>query len=202
MGTSNISVNHDCIVAFSGGVESTALLCHVVKQGMNPLVIHVEVGMGWRQQSECADLIASNLDVDLRYIEYVNEHPLTDKQKLLDHYFDLGIHPPFFFTWCNIMQMVNVNNPHIHKIYFGFNASNDKQMPYAEEHQRSIERVLNLINIPTKMSAPLGHMTKKEQWDSIPKHLQKYVHSCVHSSKRACGKCSKCTEFLHISENK
>ena len=195
-------MNHDCIVAFSGGVESTALLCHVVEQGMKPLAIHVDVVSHWQQQVEAVDIISSKLDVDTRYIEFHNEHPLTDKQKLLDHYYDLGIHPPFFFTWCNIMQMVNINNPHIHKIYYGFNNGIDKHTDWVDDHFRSIERVLGALNIPTKISSPLGHMTKKEQWDSIPKHLQKHVHSCVHSSKRACGKCSKCTEFLHMSENK
>ena len=202
MGTSNISVNHDCIVAFSGGVESTALLCHVVEQGMKPLAIHVDVVSHWQQQVEAVDIISSKLDVDTRYIEFHNEHPLTDKQKLLDHYYDLGMNPPFFFTWCNIMQIVNINNPHIHKIYYGFNNGIDKHTDWVDDHFRSIERVLGALNIPTKISSPLGHMTKKEQWDSIPKHLQKHVHSCVHSSKRACGKCSKCTEFLHMSENK
>jgi len=189
---------HDCIVAFSGGVESTALLHHVVKRGQTPLVIHVDVVSHWHHQVEAVDIISSKLDVDTRYIEFHNEHPLSDKQKMLSHYWDLGINPPFFFTWSNIMQIVNINNPHIHNIYYGFNTGIDKHTDWVDDHFRSIERVLGALNIPTQFSAPLGHMTKREQWDTIPRDLKHHVHSCSHRSKKQCGVCIKCLELNEI----
>lgn len=189
---------HDCIVAFSGGVESTALLHHVVQRGQTPLVIHVDVVSHWQHQVEAVDIISSKLDVDTRYIEFHNEHPLSDKQKMLSHYWDLGMNPPFFFTWSNIMQIVNINNPHIHNIYYGFNNGIDKHTDWVDDHFRSIERVLEALNIPTQFSAPLGHMTKKEQWDTIPRDLKHHVHSCSHRSKKQCGVCIKCLEFNDI----
>ena len=186
---------HDCIVAFSGGVESNALLHHVVQQGMKPLAIHVDVVSHWQWQTEAVDIISSKLDVDTRYIEFHNEHPLSNRLKMLGHYFDLGINPPFFFTWCNIMQIVNINNPHIHKIYYGFNNGIDKHTDWVDDHFRSIERVLGALNIPTKISAPLGHMTKREQWNTIPDDLKSHVHSCSHPTRKKCGVCIKCIEM-------
>ena len=188
---------HDCIVAFSGGVESTALLHHVVKRGQTPLVIHVDVVSHWQHQVEAVDIISSKLDVDTRYIEVSPTNTPFQINKRC--YLITGIwhQSPILFTWSNIMQIVNINNPHIHNIYYGFNNGIDKHTDWVDDHFRSIERVLEALNIPTQFSAPLGHMTKKEQWDTI-RDLKHHVHSCSHRSKKQCGVCIKCLEFNEI----
>lgn len=200
--------DHDCIIPLSGGTESTALVCDVVRRGFKPLCFHVELGSHWQQQVQAAENIAAALDVDLRIIEYFNSDPCTDRQKTKEHYealWGVGV-PPMFFTWTNIAQLVNLSNPHIHRIYYGYNGGihtagdglGDKHTDWVDEHFRSIESVLAKLNIPTKMSAPLGHMSKLEQWNSIPDEIQQLVHTCVHPALGHCGNCSKCREFDYM----
>ena len=204
--------DHDCIIPLSGGTESTALVYDCVKRGIKPLCFHVELGSHWQQQVQAAENIAAALDVDLRIIEYFNPDPCANRQKTKEHYESLwgaGV-PPMFFTWTNIAQLVNLSNPHIHRIYYGYNAGihsaddglGDKHTDWVDDHFRSIERVLGKLNIPTKMSAPLGHMSKLDQWNSIPEDIQMLVHTCVHPALNHCGECGKCREFDYMLRTK
>ena len=188
---------YDCIIPFSGGVESTALVYDCVSRGLNPLCFHVETGTYWQQQVEAVTTMANLLNVDLQIIEYFNSDPCVDREVTSEHYNKLwgGASPPMFFTWTNIAQLVNLSNPQIHKIYYGFNADSDKHTDWVDGHFRSIERVLGQLNIPTVMSAPLAHMSKGAQWAAIPEELQQHVHTCVHPTDRHCGRCIKCQEF-------
>ena len=200
--------SYDCIIPLSGGTESTALVYDCVKRGIKPLCFHVEMGNHWQQQVQAAQDIAELLKVDLRIIEFFNENPCVDRPKTGEHYRSLwgNTAPPMFFTWTNIAQLVNLHNPQIHRIYYGFNAGiheandglGDCHTDWVDEHFRSIENVLAKLNIPTKMSAPLGNMSKLDQWNSLPEEIQKLVHTCVDSVQSHCGKCTKCREFEYM----
>lgn len=198
----------DCIIPLSGGTESTALVYDCVQRGLNPLCFHVELGQHWQEQVQAAQNIADELNVELRIVEHFNPNPCVDRQATRDHYNELwgASVPPMFFTWTNIAQLMNLHNPQIHRIYYGYNAGvrsdsdglGDKHTDWVDEHFRSIESVLAKLNIPTKMSAPLGHLSKADQWNSLPEHIQKLVHTCVHPYKRHCGDCTKCREFDYM----
>lgn len=200
--------SYDCIIPLSGGTESTALVYDCVKRGIKPLCFHVEMGTHWQQQVQAAQNIAELLKLDLRIIEYFNSNPCVDRGVTGDHYEKLwnARCPPMFFTWTNIAQLVNLHNPQIRRIYYGYNGGihntddglGDKHTDWVDEHFRSIESVLAKLNIHTKMSAPLGHMSKLDQWNSMPEELQKLVHTCVHPSLRHCGNCTKCREFEYM----
>lgn len=208
--TANTSqkTEYDCIIPLSGGTESTALLYDCVSRGIKPLCFHVEMGAHWQQQVQAAQNIAQALDVDLNIIEYFDPNPCVDRSVTGAHYNKLwgSTAPPMFFTWTNIAQLVNLHNPQIHRIYYGYNGGirsaddglGDSHTDWVDEHFRSIESVLAKLDIPTKMSAPLAHMSKLEQWNSLPEYIQKLVHTCVHTTQSHCGKCSKCREFDYM----
>lgn len=208
MQTISAKTKHDCIIPWSGGTESTAVVYDCVKRGLKPLCFHVELGIHWQQQVDAVTEMAKILDVELRFIEYFNSDPYVDREETTKHWMDMwGANcPPMFHIWTNIAQLVNLCNPHIHKIYYGYNGGvrsrddglGDKHTEWVEDHFRSIERNLAHLNIPTEMSAPLGHMSKLEQWQSIPEDLQKLVHTCVDASHRHCGQCTKCREFDYM----
>ena len=208
MPTTSAKTKYDCIIPWSGGTESTALVYDCVQRGLKPLCFHVETGIHWQQQVDAVTEMAEILDVDLRFIEYFNTDPCVDRAETGKHWESLwGANcPPMFFIWTNIAQLVNLSNPQIHRIYYGFNGGvrtsddglGDKHTEWVDDHFRSIERNLARLNIPTKMSAPLGHMSKLEQWESIPEDLQRLVHTCVHPAQRNCGQCTKCREFDYM----
>ena len=208
--TANTSqkTDYDCIIPLSGGTESTAVLYDCLKRGLNPLCFHVELGTHWQQQLQGAENITQALGVELRIVEYFNAEPYSNKQAMADHWNALwgASVPPMFFIWTNIAQLVNLSNPHIRKIYYGYNGGihtaddglGDKHTDWVDDHFRSIERVLGKLEIHTTMSAPLAHMAKLEQWNSLPEHIQKLVHTCVHPAHDHCGDCTKCREFDYM----
>lgn len=197
-------MQYDCIIPLSGGTESTALLYDCVQRGLTPLCFHVELGY-WDKQSKAANNIAEALNVDLRIVEYINDDPCADKEKTSQHFNELwgSQSPPMFFVWANIAQLMSMCNPQIHRVYYGFNAGirfagdtrGDSHSEWVDDHFRSMERVLSRIQIPVKFAAPLRHLSKLDQWNSIPKDIQELVHTCVHPTLNQCGKCSKCDEF-------
>jgi len=207
-----MKTSYDCIIPLSGGTESTAALYHCIQQGFKPLCFHVELGAHWQQQLQAAQNIAEALDVDLRIIEYFNPDPCCDRQQTVDHWNKLWGQsaPPMFFIWTNIAQLVNLNNPQIRNIYYGYNGGiitagdelGDKHTDWVDDHFRSIERVLGRLGIHTTMSAPLAHMSKLEQWNTLPEHIQQLVHTCVHPSLDHCGSCIKCREFDYMISQK
>jgi 7-cyano-7-deazaguanine synthase in queuosine biosynthesis len=211
----NISLKtkkYDCIIPWSGGTESTALVYDCVKRGLNPLCFHVEIGVHWQQQVQAVRTMADMLGVDLTFIEYFNERPFADKQQTMDYYHEhtsLNL-VPMFFIWTNMAQLVCLHNPYIDKMYYGFNGGirevgdgkGDKHSEWVDDHFRSMERVLGKMGINVQMSAPLAHMSKVEQWESIPEDLQQHVHTCAHLSDRHCGECNKCREFDYMLSTK
>lgn len=195
---------YDCIIPLSGGTESTALVHDCVKRGIKPLCFHVDLGY-WEKQMQSAKNIAEALNVDLRVVKYFNEDPCADKKVTSSHFENMwgSQSPPMFFVWANIAQLMSICNPQIHRVYYGFNAGirfagdtrGDSHSKWVDDHFRSMERVLSRIQIPVKFVAPLGHMSKLEQWNSIPEDIQNLVHTCVHPTQHQCGKCGKCEEF-------
>jgi 7-cyano-7-deazaguanine synthase in queuosine biosynthesis len=208
MPTTYQKTKYDCIIPWSGGTESTAVVYDCVQRGLNPLCFHVELGVHWQQQVNAVEKLSDQMGVDVRFIEYFNQDPCVDRAETGKHWEALwGANcPPMFFVWTNIAQLVNLNNPQIHKIYYGFNGGvreagdgkGDRHTEWVDDHFRSIERVLARLNIPTKMSAPLGHMSKREMWEMLPADIQEHVHTCVHPSDRHCGNCTKCREFNYM----
>ena len=199
---------YDCIIPWSGGVESTALVCDCINRGLTPYCFHLTVNGHWKRQVEAVQAMSTKLDVKVDIIEYTHSNRILDIKATRDHYgqFWQGGSPPMFFIWTNIAHMIQIDNPQIDRIYYGYNGGiidrgdgqGDKHTDWVDKHFRHIEDVCAMLGIHTKMSAPLGHMSKLEQWELIPEHIERLVHTCVHPSEKACGKCVKCNEMEYM----
>ena len=199
---------YDCIIPWSGGVESTALVSDCVRRGLKPYCFHLVMNGHWVKQIEAVKKMSEMLNVKVDIVHYNNTTRSLDNQVTKDHYVQLwqGGSPPMFFFWTNIAHMIQIDNPQINRIYYGYNGGvidredgmGDKHTDWVDKHFRHIEDVCAMLGIHTKMSAPLGHMSKLEQWQIIPEHIQEHVHTCVHPTERHCGKCMKCKEMGYM----
>ena len=199
---------YNCIIPWSGGVESTALVYDCLQRGLNPYCFHLTVNGHWKRQVEAVRTLANLLDVRVDVIEYNNPRRILNRQATTDHYsqFWQGGTPPMFFIWTNMAHLIQVDNPQIPRIYYGYNGGiidrndeqGDKHTEWVDDHFRHIERNCAMLGIQTKMSAPLGHMSKLEQWELLPEQVQEHVHTCVHPTDRSCGKCVKCNEMEYM----
>jgi 7-cyano-7-deazaguanine synthase in queuosine biosynthesis len=199
---------YDCIIPWSGGVESTALVSDCLRRGMNPYCFHLTVNGNWIKQVEAVKKMSEILGVDVTIVEYNNNITYVDRQKTTEHYGKMWGHatPPMFFYWTNVAHIIQVNNPQINRIYYGYNGGiisrddgmGDKHTDWVDKHFRHIEEVCGMLGIETKMDAPLGKMSKTEQWELIPENIRPHVHTCVHPTEDKCGKCIKCKEMEYM----
>lgn len=202
---------YDCIIPWSGGVESTALVSDCVKRGMRPFCFHVTMNGNWVKQVEAVKKMSKILNVRVDFVEWNHSDKFLNVNKTKEHYNKLwkGGCPPMFFVWTNIAHLIQINNPHIDRIYYGYNGGiidrndgmGDKHTDWVDKHFRHIEDVCGMLGIETKMSAPLGKLSKSEQWNMIPEHLREHVHTCVSANERECGVCTKCKEMAYMKSS-
>ena len=201
-------MKYDCIIPWSGGVESTALICDCLRRGIKPYCFHLRLNGHWVNQVEAVKKMSEILGVDVDIIDHNNPRSYLDSNAMKKHYSSLYTHsmPPMFFFWTNVAHLIQINNPQINRIYYGFNSGiissddgmGDKHTDWVDKHFRHIEDVCAMMGIETKMSAPLGKMSKSEQWKLIFDSVKEHVHTCVHPTEKSCGECIKCKELEYI----
>ena len=204
-------MKYDCIIPWSGGVESTALVCDCLRRGLNPYCFHLTVNDNWIKQVEAVKKMSEILGVDVTIVEYKNSDTYLDKAKTSEHYGKMWHHatPPMFFYWTNVAQIIQLNNPQINRIYYGYNGGiisrddgmGDSHSDWVDKHFRHIEDVCGMLGIETKMSAPLGKMAKVEQWEMIFDSVKEHVHTCAHPTEKSCGACMKCKEISYMKSS-
>jgi hypothetical protein len=201
----------ECIVMFSGGVESTALLNWTVEQGFKPIAVHSV----WDNPKSTANTLHENvvkicveLDVEL----IIHEHPKYNHPDVTQDYFNAVRH------WILALMSAMTQFPHIKEYYWGVNSgtlnygdSKKSDFPWLQrawEFNIVFEFYARLMRVDhhhvqtddhgMRLYPPLGGMTKKEQWDSIPAGVKSYVNSCQDGGDTRCGTCYKCLEFSQL----
>lgn len=188
--------NYTCIIPWSGGVESTALICHAIDQGEVPFVFHLVLNGHWENQIHAVSKMSEAIGLPLHFIRVNKSTSYVDYEKTKSHY-EQG-YPPMFINWVNHAQMIHFQNPFIDKIWYGFNADGDVKTPAWHALEKSVMEVAKLQGIPVDMRSPLGHLPKHEQYKLIWEELLPHVVTCVDVHNPTCGKCMKCKEFQEM----
>lgn len=204
--------NKDSILAWSGGVESTAVLIDCLEKGMNPLCFQLTINGNWKGQIDAVNKMTNILGIDdVVFIEHNNIQTISNLDLTKSHYKNAGGFVPLFIHWSTAAHILQMYNPHIKRILYGFNKGliseddgmGDNYTDSVSRHFSHIEKSCSDFGIETKMYSPLGHLTKLEQWKIIPKELRPHVHVCMRQTPNPCGNCIKCQEYqlLRESEN-
>lgn len=171
------------LILFSGGVESTALMT-MAKPGDVALVIQLPYSMpSFRPDS--VKKIASHFGVRLAYVS--PELP------------DLGggVFAHQMTTFVSVCSMFVARHPNITEVWCGRNSSEPSAgiARMIEDHMIAWAR----MHPATPFLHPLDHLSKREQWELIPRVVRPFISSCVYHS--FCGTCPKCKEWLCLSES-
>lgn len=193
MQSTSRKIDYTCIIPWSGGVESTALVCHALDMGEAPFLFHLTFNGYWQNQIDAVTKMSEEIGIPLHFIHQKSTTPYADAARTAKHY-SYG-YAPMYINWANYAQMIHFQNPFIPKIWYGFNASTDVKTPAVLELFDSIERVATLQGNPVIMESPLGHLTKREQYDMIWDELKPFITTCTDIENPPCGKCSKCKEL-------
>ena len=207
------------IVAFSGGVESTALLQYLKDRGINSLVaIYSHFPNSNTQSNQVPEHLQKICD-------------LLDVELIIHTHQDYGLKKTEYFYstrhWVLAMCNASLRFPRQKNFYWGANSGlvefNDGlgdcsivdptkyQVQNIFEALQNIPRLVDGYHdkdsknedgsykmhldwkVKQTISAPLIGWTKKQQWDYLRDDVKDLVQSCVHYNK--CGKCIKCEEF-------
>tara|TARA_R110000744_G_scaffold100524_1_gene193881 strand:- start:328 stop:1005 length:678 start_codon:yes stop_codon:yes gene_type:complete len=217
----------DCVVSFSGGVESTALLQYLCDHELNVVAIYSHYPMKRDKLQACIvpnhlEEICKLLDVQLT-IHTHQDYGYRD----IDQYFYSTRH--WLLAMCNAsLRLSKVKN-----FYWGANSGmlefNDGvgDCSIVDPTKYQVQNVFEALqNIPRKVdgyhdaesknfdgsynthidwrnkqtiSAPLIGWTKKQQWDYIRDDIKHLVQSCVYYTH--CGECVKCEEFKLLNKS-
>jgi 7-cyano-7-deazaguanine synthase in queuosine biosynthesis len=199
----NIS-NHDCIVAWSGGVESTALITQVLAEKKTPLIIHLEIYNNDyhtnQYQTLAVENMADRLDLRVEYIEH--RSVIVDMKRSQDFWKQkkYGGGYPILPFWTSIVFLTQIVNPWCTDIYIGKHLQDGNADTWAVA-QKYCEEQGRLFGFESRLSAPLEHLSKKEQWSLIPRDIKPLVRTCPANTITPCGVCSKCKEKEKLIDN-
>ena len=200
-----------CIVAFSGGVESTAVLQYCKEEGLNPIAIHsiwpqkTYKGSGVQAKTEHPNIPKICERLDVPYIAHV--HP---------DYNDTGDDVWFHSVrhWMLAVMAACCRFPDVTHVFYGGNNGTrefnddgfDEQPPekwYSiqstfDAYQRlPIKRTKEGTNV--KIYPILLAWTKLQHWKYIKDDIKPLVISCARPiDGEPCNNCTKCGEFQSV----
>lgn len=162
------------LILFSGGVESTLLLCEA-----DPMdtVVTIEptypYGMA-TYRKDTTEKIAQALGFEIKYARV-----------------HIPIEPePYHFvhqirTFVSVANLWCAKDTRIKEVWLG--RSRDDRPA-----RQNMYDAWSLLHPDVKFHRPFEHLSKREQWDQIPDNIKPLVSSCFFHKN--CGVCDKCVE--------
>lgn len=200
--------NYSIIVPFSGGVESTALVYHLKKNGYEPYCFHIKSNPG---EVNTIQQKAKLLGVEVTTI-HTDYNPasgyLFNREASHEHYkktFNYNGFPPMHQQWATIAFNLAITNI-VQAVYFGHNGgkltpndtAGDSFHEFGEAQYEGYVKAAATVDLSLSFKAPLAHLSKQEQYQMLPDQLKKLIYVCFEGNKKHCMKCSKCNELKAI----
>jgi len=180
------------VLAFSGGVESTALMVHLKQTGEKFVAFNLAISMPnppygpietWMaKQRITARQIAEKLNVPLLELDMQMTNLNTLRKE--PPAFNRGTIQRWYIRW--YLALLSVYNPEIKNLYYGFNSTDHGA-------DAGVEHMLGLMAGDSQFQSPLAETSKHAQWDMIPDDVKPLVLTCHNN---VCGKCFKCQERI------
>jgi len=115
----------DCILAFSGGMDCTAVLQYLLDHGRRPYIFHYQWGSNpsinklVRRASDKVESYYGVKVVDWTHTIESNNSGFPNRDKTKQHYNKIKKLSPSLPKWSAIAMMANYNMPWINEIYWG-----------------------------------------------------------------------------------
>lgn len=185
------------VIAFSGGVESTAVMAWAKSRGEKVVAFNFAVSLSeppygpietWlATQRINARQIAEKLGVPLMDIDLSMTNMGTLRNEKPEYKYSFQRWYISFF-----LGMMTVYNPQIKDLYYGLNDADTTAVN--PEMRSTMENFMAMMTGESRLRTPLAHMTKAQQWELIPDDVKPLVLTCFN---KVCGTCFKCKERIN-----
>jgi 7-cyano-7-deazaguanine synthase in queuosine biosynthesis len=184
------------VLAFSGGVESTALMAHLKGTGEKFVAFNfalslpeppygpIEVWLATQRIN--ARLIAEKMDVPMMEIDLQMTNLGTIRNEAPEYKYSFQRWYISFF-----LGMLTVYNPQVKNLYYGLN--NEDTTAVNPQMRGQMETFMGVMTGDNRLQTPLSHLTKAQQWEIIPDDVKPLVLTCFGG---VCGTCFKCKERI------
>ncbi len=184
------------VIAFSGGVESTAVMAWAKARGEKVAAFNFALSLPeppygpierWlATQRINARQIAEKLGVPLMEIDLTMTNLGTLRPEKPEYKYSFQRWYISFF-----LGLLTVYNPQIKNLYYGLN---DQDTTAVNPQMRgTMESFIGIMTGDNRLQTPLAHLTKAEQWELIPDDVKPLVLTCFN---KVCGHCFKCRERI------
>ena len=205
------------VVVFSGGLDSTTLLYHLIELGHEVKAISFDYGQRHRKELDAASKIASNLRIEHRIVDVTGLVAIFGSNALTDYQVDVphGEYSP------HTMQVTVVPNRNMIMLSIAtgwaialgydsvaFGAHSGEYTPYPD-CQPVFAAALNAAThvcdaSPIEVFAPFirwskGDIVLRGKILGVPFDM---TWSCYEGGDEPCGKCSTCLDRLKAFEQK
>lgn len=175
------------LIFFSGGVESTALLCYAKSDDIVITMNHWYPHEVKTYDATSVEKIAAYFGLGINYVDITI--PTVPGLYGRDHQ---------TASFTSVAHLWVVKHRSISEVWSGRNSAeapdpNDLSI-FKVREQKVWERVHP--NIPYRR--PLEHLSKIQQWKLIPDSIKPLIKTCIYHSN--CGHCFKCVEFNKMLE--
>jgi 7-cyano-7-deazaguanine synthase len=199
------------VVVFSGGLDSTTLLYHLIDLGHEVKAISFDYGQRHRKELDAASKIASNLRIEHRIVDVTGLVAIFGSNALTDHQVDVphGEYSP------QTMQVTVVPNRNMIMLSIAtgwaialgydsvaFGAHSGEYTPYPD-CQPAFAAALNAAThvcdaSPIEVLAPFVRWSKRDivlrgKQIKVPFDM---TWSCYEGGDEPCGKCSTCLDRI------
>ena len=185
----------DIMIMYSGGVESTALVVHALKQEHNITLIHViHNNKSQKEHRACRGtsykhfgnlpVLAITIQKNNFDLKYGHQHR------------DVSI-------WFAVAMMIAGRGAWDEVWYGTHNKDNQDKIPNME---KAWDAMMDIIERKTKIISPLRNKSKLDQYNMLTPEVKECIISCAVIADGArnepCGECMKCQEFKQLVTNR
>lgn len=174
------------LILFSGGVESTALLTRSSLSDVLVTILPTYPNDIATFRKDSAEAIAKHYGLRMNYVRI-----------------EMPVEPiPYNFvhqmrSFISVANLWVAKDLSITEVWCGRNVK--EPGPALAPFIEKMMAAWAVLHPTVPFLHPMDHMTKRQQWDAIPKEVRPLVSSCVHH--RMCGVCKKCMEWVCLSES-
>lgn len=202
--------NKKAVMVLSGGMDSTTLLYHILKEGYQPYPITFDYGQKHRREIDCAFNTTEKLGLELKLLNIQMLNQIAPSALTRDEW---NI-PEGHYASENMKQTVVPNRNMVllslatayaigikaGHIFYGAHAGDHEIYPDCRaDFVKSMEQSIKLADWhQVQLHAPFLY---KDKGDIVMRGLDLGVdftltQTCYNGQEKACGKCGSCTERL------
>lgn len=182
--------NFRVYIPFSGGLDSTTLICMAVESGYSFLAYYVDMGQDVAKKEWAT---AQSIATEYHFDSKLQLKTIADVKFLQSKHILFNRNTVIVLELAREMQ----KNNHTGEIWFGTTAGESPVLggDKSKEWLQAINKLLHFLQLPAQVVCPVSTMDKSDEIVWLNNHcpgLFEHTDSCFDPETKNCGKCRSC----------